>query len=127
MTHAVRAALMALVLAALAASATATAGAAPRVHAARSCHLTRHEQRHLGAAYITSLSVRHTSCSNGKAVVRAYHECRKAHGWKGRCGHRVKGFSCKRHIQDSSPVQYDAKVTCRRGGKRVTHTYTQNK
>jgi hypothetical protein len=39
----------------------------------------------------------------------------------------VKGYSCKRHILDSSPVQYDARVTCRNGVKRVVHTYTQNK
>src|SRR3954453_1753044 len=86
----------------------------PQGRAARSCHLSSHEQRHLGASYVTSLSVRHTSCSNGKAVVRAYQKCRRAHGWKGKCGHRVKGFACKRHITASSPVQYDAKVTCRR-------------
>jgi hypothetical protein len=124
MSRAVRAALMALLLVALAAS--ATAGAAPRVHAARSCNISG-QQQSLGASYVTSLSVRHTSCSNGKAVVRAYQKCRRANGWKGKCHHRVKGFRCRRHIQDSSPVQYDAKVTCRRGGKRVTHTYTQNK
>jgi hypothetical protein len=111
--------------------ALATAGGAgassPQVHAARSCHLSASEQRHLGASYVTSLSVRKTSCSNGKAVVRAYHKCRRAHGWKGKCGHKVKGYSCTRHIQLSSPFQYDAKVTCRRGAKRVVHTYTQNK
>jgi hypothetical protein len=116
----------ALVLIALVAAGGAGA-ASPQVQAARSCHLSTHDQRHLGASYVTSLSVRHTSCSNGKAVVRAYQACRRAHGWKGKCGHRVKGFSCSRHILDSSPVQYDAKVTCRRGGKRVTHTYTQNR
>ena len=103
------------------------AGASPQVQAAKSCHLSAHEQRHLGASYVTSLSVRHTSCSNGKAVVRAYQACRRAHGWKGKCRHHVKGYACTRHIQASSPVQYDAKVTCRRGAKRVTHTYTQNK
>jgi hypothetical protein len=101
------------------------AGAAsPQVHAARSCNISGQE-RSLGASYVTSLSVRHTSCAKGKAVTRAYQACRRAHGWKGKCGHRVKGFKCRRHIQTSSPVQYDAKVTCRRGGKRVTHTYTQ--
>ena len=107
--------------------AAGSAGAAPQVHAAKSCHLSTHDQRHSGASYVTSLSVRHTSCSNGKAVVRAYQKCRAAHGWKGKCGHRVKGFSCSRHILDSSPVQYDARVSCRRGAKRVTHTYTQNR
>src|SRR3954451_24155041 len=120
----------AVLVAALAASsliAAPGAGASPQGHAARGCHLSTHEQRHLGASYVTSLSVRYTSCSNGKAVVRAYQKCRRAHGWKGKCGHRVRGYSCSRHIQASSPVQYDAKVTCRRGAKRVTHTYTQNK
>src|SRR3954452_18865273 len=104
----------------------AGAGASPQVHAARHCNISG-QQRSLGASYVTSLSVRHTSCSKGKAVVRAYQACRRAHGWKGKCRHRVKGYACKRHIRESSPVQYDATVTCRRGAKRVTHTYTQNK
>jgi hypothetical protein len=121
----------AILVAAVAASSLIAAGgagaASPQVHAARSCHLSTHDQRHSGASYVTSLSVRHTSCSNGKAVVRAYQACRRAHGWRGKCGHRVKGYSCKRHILDSSPVQYDARVTCSRGGKRVWHTYTQNR
>jgi hypothetical protein len=117
-----------LALGALALVASAGAGAAsPQVHAAKSCHLSTHDQTHLGASYVTSLHVRKTSCRNGKAVVRAYQKCRRAHGWKGKCGHRVKGYKCKRHIQDSSSFQYDATVTCRRGTKRVTHTYTQNR
>jgi hypothetical protein len=117
-----------LALSALVLVASATAGArSPQVYAARSCHLSAHEQQHLGASYVTSLSVRKTSCSKGKAVVRAYHKCRRAHGWKGKCKHKVKGYSCKRHIRDSSSFQYDATVTCRRGSKRVTHSYTQNK
>ncbi|MEA2431106.1 MAG: hypothetical protein QOI19_1579 [Thermoleophilaceae bacterium] len=117
-----------LALSALVLVASATAGARPpQVYAARSCHLSAHEQQHLGASYVTSLSVRKTSCAKGKAVVRAYHKCRRAHGWKGKCKHRVKGYSCKRHIRDSSSFQYDATVTCRRGSKRVTHSYTQNK
>jgi hypothetical protein len=123
---ALSAALLALSVLAMAASASAGARSA-QVHAARSCHLSAHEQQHLGASYVTSLSVKKTSCSKGKAVVRAYHKCRRAHGWKGKCKHRVKGYSCKRHIRDSSSFQYDATVTCRRGSKRVTHSYTQNK
>ena len=117
-----------LALVAVALLAATDAGASsPQVHAARHCSLSVYEQQHLGASYVTSLSVKKTSCSNGKAVVRAYHKCRRAHGWKGKCGHRVKGYKCTRHIQDSSSFQYDATVTCRRGTKRVTHSYTQNK
>jgi hypothetical protein len=107
--------------------AAGSAGAAStQVHAAKSCSISG-QQRSLGASYVTSLSVRHTRCSTGKSVVRAYHACRRAHGWKGKCRHRVKGYKCRRNIGASSPVQYDAKVVCRRGGKRVTHTYTQNR
>jgi hypothetical protein len=117
----------ALVVLALATAGGAAGASSTQVHAARNCSLSAGEQRHLGASYVTSLSVKKTSCSNGKAVVRAYHKCRRAHGWKGKCGHKVRGYSCSRKIQLSSPFQYDAKVTCRRGGKRVVHTYTQNK
>ncbi|MEA2441223.1 MAG: hypothetical protein QOH76_2647 [Thermoleophilaceae bacterium] len=127
MSAAVRsAALLALLPLSLAVAAGAGASS-PEVHAARKCNLTSHEQRHSGASYVTSLNVKKTSCKNGKAVVRAYHKCRRAHGWKGKCGHKVKGYSCKRKYLATSPFQYDARVTCRRGAKRVVHTYTQNK
>jgi hypothetical protein len=99
------------------AGAGAAAGSSPIAHAAGKCHLSSHEQRHLGASYVTSLSVSGTSCRTGKSVTRSYH----AHG-----GH-VSGWGCSRHILDSSRFQYDARVTCKRGGKRVVHTYTQNK
>jgi hypothetical protein len=105
----------ALLVLALAAAGGATAS--PAVHAAGRCHLTSHEQRHMGPSYVTSLSVRNTRCRTGKAVVRSYHR---------HSGH-VSGWSCHRRILDKSRFQYDARVTCRRGGKRVVWTYTQNK
>src|SRR3954447_22503095 len=116
---------------AVAALALVTAGGSaagsPQAHAARTCHLSAENQRGLGASYVGSLNVRHTSCGKGKKVVKAYQHCRAAHGWRGKCRHRVKGYKCKRHIRESSSVQYDATVTCKRGGKRVVHTYTENK
>jgi hypothetical protein len=121
-------ALLALLPLAVATAGGAVASAGPQAHAAKSCHLSSSEQRNgLGASYVTSLSVSGTSCSTGKSVVRAYHACRRAHGWKGKCGHKVNGYSCSRKIQASSSVQYDAKVTCKNGSRRVVHTYTQNK
>lgn len=101
---------------ALAAAGTAAAGESPGVSAAGKCHLSSHFQRHSGPSYVTSLSVRRTSCRTGKAVVRSYHRHR---------GH-VSGWSCHRRILDRSPAQYDARVTCRRGGKRAVWTYTEN-
>jgi hypothetical protein len=92
------------------------AGASPGVSAAGTCHLSSHFQRHSGPSYVTSLSVRHVSCRTGKAVVRSYH---KHHG-------HVSGWSCHRTILDKSPAQYDARVKCSRGAKRVNWTYTQN-
>ena len=127
MSRAVRSTALVALLVPSVALAGGAAASSPSVHAARKCSLSAKEQRHMGASYVTSLNVRKTSCRNGKAVVRAYHKCRRAHGWKGKCRHKVKGFSCKRRINTSTSFQYDAKVTCRRGAKRVVHTYTQNK
>ncbi|MEA2458914.1 MAG: hypothetical protein QOC95_1886 [Thermoleophilaceae bacterium] len=98
------------------ATAGGAAGSSPQARAAGSCHLSSYEQRHLGASYVTSLSVSNTSCKTGKAVVRSYH----------RNGGHVSGWSCHRRILDKSPAQYDARATCTRGSKRVVHTYTKN-
>lgn len=108
-TSAVACALLVLALA-------PAANASPGASAAGKCHLSSKFQRHSGPSYVTSLSVRNTSCRTGKAVVRSYHRHR---------GH-VSGWSCHRRILDRSPAQYDARVTCRRGGKRVVWTYTEN-
>jgi hypothetical protein len=101
---------------ALALTAAGGATASPTVSAAGGCHLSSHDQRHSGPTYLTSLRVRSTSCRTGKAVVRSYHRHR---------GH-VSGWSCHRRILDKSRFQYDARVTCKRGGKRVIWTYSQN-
>jgi hypothetical protein len=122
MSRSVLAALSALVLFALVAAGAAGARS-PEAHAAGKCHLSSSEQRHLGASYVTSLSVRGVSCRTGKAVVRAYHKCRGSA--RGRCHHKVKRFSCSEHRAGIS-TQFDARVACKRGGKRVNFTYTQN-
>lgn len=102
------------------------AGASPQAHAAGKCHLSSHDQRHSGASYLTSLSVRHTSCRTGKSVVRAFNACRhRSGGAGGHCHHRVKHYSCSEHRAGIS-VQYDSTVNCKRGSRRVHFTYTQN-
>jgi hypothetical protein len=114
--------LAALALLALVGAGGASAGS-PQVHAAGKCHLSSSEQRHLGATYVTSLSVRHTSCRKGKAVIRAFNKCRK--GPRGRCHHKVLRFSCSERRSGIS-VQFNSSVSCKRGAKRVHFTYTQN-
>ena len=89
---------------------------------ARTCDI-HGKERKLGATYVTSLSVRHTSCSTGKAVVRAFNKCRK--GPRGHCHHRVKHFKCTEHRRGIA-VQFNSTVNCTRGSRRVHFTYTQN-
>lgn len=92
---------------------------------ARGCSLAGKE-RSLGPTYTTSLSVRRTSCRTGYRVVRAFDRCRKHHhGKAGHCRHKVRRFRCREHRFDRISTQYDSKVTCKRGKRRVRFTYTQ--
>jgi hypothetical protein len=109
-----------------AAPAGAASSSEPTVSAARSCHLSAREQRHLGASYVYRLRVRRTSCRTGKRVARAFGRCRHRHGRAGRCRSRVRGFRCRENRGARSPAQYSSSVRCRRGGKRVRFVYTQN-
>jgi hypothetical protein len=111
------------VVAALAlASAGGASAGGPQAHAAGKCNISGQE-RSFGTTYVTSISVRHTSCRKGKAVVRAFHKCRK--GPRGKCHHRVLRFKCSERRSGIS-VQFNSRVTCKRGAKVVKHTYTQN-
>ena len=96
--------------------------------ASSSCHLSGHDQRHLGASYVTSLSVKNTSCAVGKQVTLGFNKCRTSGGKpQGKCTHKVNKFRCSEKRYDAVPgVQYSSKVTCVRGSKKVFSTYTQN-
>jgi hypothetical protein len=122
-------AIAALLATALIGSGGAAAGAGPVATASStSCDLTTHEQRHLGASYVTSLKVSHVSCRKGKKVIKAFHECRTANGKpQGKCDSTVLGYDCTEHRFDAVPqVQYNSRVTCTSGDKVVKSTYTQN-
>jgi uncharacterized protein YyaL (SSP411 family) len=102
----------------------ASAQAAPTAQAAKTCNLSDAEQRGgMGATYQFNPSARNVSCGKAKKVVRAYHDCR---GSGKTCGRKVLRFRCRQTIIAESPVQYDARVKCKRGGKRVAFRYTQN-
>jgi hypothetical protein len=90
-------------------------------HAARACAVPRYP----GSGYFTSLAVRRTTCATGRRVALAYYRCRIKHGVAGRCHRDVLRFSCH-EIRQSIPTEIDARVTCRRGGQRVIHTYQQD-
>jgi uncharacterized membrane protein len=108
-------------VAALAAVATVPAAAEPGAQAAKSCGVGN--GRGYGTSYVTSLSVTGTSCKNGRKVVKAFHACRP--GKKGKCDHAVLGYSCTEKRYNQLSTTYDSKVTCKKGSRRVKHTYTQ--
>lgn len=112
-------------LALLAVAVLASLASAPAAQA-KNC-FSQDEAESFGVSYVTSLKAFGTPCANAKAVVRAFHRCRKANGGKkGRCpkGTRVLGYRC-RERRSSISTQITGKVTCRDGDRRVVHTYTQ--
>src|SRR4051794_16583239 len=78
-----------------------------------------------GSGYFTSLKVTHTSCSEGKKLALAYYKCRLKHGVSGRCTSKVLKYSCTEKRTTIS-TEIDARVTCKRGSRRIEHTYQQN-
>ena len=113
-----------LVSVALLAAVPATSSAdGPGAQAAKSCGVG--SGRHLGPTYLLALGVSHTSCRNGKKLVRAYYACRKHHGGvKGHCGGTL-GYRCSERRFNKSRQSFDARVRCKKGGRRINHTYTQ--
>src|SRR5881275_2841302 len=114
-----------MIRAALIAAAIALLTASPAA-AAKTCHLTIKQQRHSGSTYLISLTVKNVSCSTGLKVEKDWQACRhKTPGHK-TCKRSVDGYRSKQTLLDSSPTQYDAKVTATRGSRVVKFVYTQN-
>jgi hypothetical protein len=102
--------LLLLVIALAAATAVGSSHSRSSARAAGSCNVG--SGRHDGYSYLLALSVRRTSCRSGLNLVRH-------HG-------RLTGWGCKKKLLDHNPVQYDARMTCKSGGKQVVWTFTQN-
>jgi hypothetical protein len=100
------------------------AATAATTHAARACSPPHYP----GSGYFTSLHVTKTSCSTGRKVAKAHYHCRRKNGVRGRCHHAVRHFHCKERRPASGRIatQYNARVTCKRGSRRVVFTYQQN-
>ncbi|MEA2155023.1 MAG: hypothetical protein QOE11_1163 [Solirubrobacteraceae bacterium] len=109
------------IVAAIACLAATAAVAAPAAHASKRCKAPTYP----GLGYFTSLSVTGTSCAGGGKVAVAYYKCRLRHGVKGRCTTTVLGYRCTEK-RNSIATEIDARVTCRKGSRRVVHTYQQN-
>ena len=89
----------------------------PSASISKSCGVSK-KPRALGPTYTLGLSVKGTSCANGRGFVRAYYKCRG--GGKGRCRRKVSGYRCSEKRSNVIRTQFDARVTCKKGGRRIT-------
>ena len=87
---------------------------------AKSCKVGN--DRSYGTTYVLKIGVKGVSCRSGKALIRAFLDCRP--GSKGRCA-RVSGYSCTERRFNVIRTSYDSDVTCTKGSRKVTHLYTQ--
>jgi hypothetical protein len=80
---------------------------------------------------IRSLALLATSCASAKKLALAYDKCRARDGGReGACAKafRVLGYSCMESPAASgmTPVEFNARVTCRRAARTIVHSYQQN-
>jgi hypothetical protein len=111
-----------LVLVLGAACAVPLAGAAPA--AAATCG-TKYTKGYPGQGYFTSLKVTAISCSGGRSVMLGHHRCRTKKGIKGRCA-RFNGWKCSEVRPQAIATEYNARVTCKKGSRKVVYTYQQD-
>ena len=103
-------------------AAGSTGSPGPAARAAAACAVPDYP----GSGYFTSLNVRRVGCRTGRRLALAYYRCRTRNGPAGRCGRaRVLRYRC-REVRTRIPTELNGRVTCRRGVKRVVHTYQQN-
>ncbi|MDX6663920.1 MAG: hypothetical protein QOG68_126 [Solirubrobacteraceae bacterium] len=107
--------------AAVPAAVATTAVAGPTAYAATK---TCADPAYPGQGYFTRLTVTGTSCKSGKKLALAHYRCRTKHGIKGRCP-SVSGYSCTEKRQAIS-TEYNSRVTCKNGSRKVVIYYQQN-
>lgn len=78
-----------------------------------------------GSGYFTSLKVYGTSCSKGRKLQVAHYKCRIKDGKKGKCG-RVSGYRCSEKRGAAISTEFNSRVTCKNGSRKVVWTYQQN-
>jgi hypothetical protein len=84
------------------------------------------EPKYPGEGYFTSLTVKGVRCATGSKLALAYYRCRiRAGGRQGRCTRTVLGYRCTEK-RNAIPTEINARVTCKRRGQTVVHTYQQN-
>jgi hypothetical protein len=100
------------------------AAKSPVASAAASCSVSKIKYPSTG--YITSLKTTKVSCRTGAKVAVSFTKCRLKHGKKGKCTSKVSGYSCKEGQRQSISSEFDARVTCKKGTKKIVFTYQQD-
>jgi hypothetical protein len=77
------------------------------------------------SGYFTSLKATKVSCAEASRVALAFHKCRTKTSIKGRCGSKVRKFSCTEKRTTIS-TEINGRVTCKYGSRKVELTYQQN-
>ena len=84
----------------------------------------------LKGGYFRALRVTNVSCASGKKLVYAYYACRmRKGGLKASCsGRTINSLKCteRRNPDLESEFSFSATVTCKKGSKKVVHSYDQN-
>ena len=78
-----------------------------------------------GSGYFLSLKTKKVGCKTGKKVLRAHYNCRIENGKKGKCKRKVLGYRCSEK-RVSISTEFNSRVTCKKGSKRVVYAYQQN-
>ncbi len=107
-----------------AAAPVAAATARPATQTARAA-ATCKAPTYPGQGYFTSLHVAHVSCAMGRRVTLAHYRCRTKHGIRGHCTSPVLGYHCVEGHRNAIPTEFDARVTCTNGSRKVIYTYQQ--
>ncbi len=110
-------------------SIAALVGAQESAAASRSCPAPP-AKAGLKGGYFSKLRVTNLSCRSGKRLVYAYYNCRQSKGGRrASCaGRTINGLRCSEYRDPDLdiPSEFNARVTCRRGSKKVVHYYQQN-
>ncbi len=105
-------------------------GAQPSAAKTRSCPVPAYPGGDGNGYFTGRIKATNVTCSSARKLVLAYYKCRvRAGGKKGNCNRRtVNALRCteSRPASGTIPSQFNAKVTCSKGGKKVIHTYQQN-
>ena len=89
----------------------------------------------LRGGYITQITVRgayskkSSACKSGRSLALSYYKCRAKKGIRASCsGRTINGLKCSesRPADSQSDDQINARVTCKKGSKRIVHNYQQN-